>query len=166
MAESFGQLKQWRRIGVWPRGDQVRQAVGNREKPLSSTKTSVAFRLWAFFSSEATCAEPSVEWPLRRARGRGPLASASSTRTGAAGDRHGHGHTEPGSASRADRRRVAWSTPLSKSRTLRRHATKGAEVEPVAGGPASADGQAEPGGAIRLYPAGDIAAPIDEQPAG
>ncbi len=49
IADSLGQLKQWRRIGACPRGDRVRQAVGSSENPLSSTKTSVAFRRRAFF---------------------------------------------------------------------------------------------------------------------
>src|SRR3990172_5029287 len=166
MAESFGQLKQWRRIGVWPRGDQVRQAVGNREKPLSSTKTSVAFRLWALFSSEAKCAAPSAGWRLRRVRGHGLWASASSSRTGAAGGRHDPGHNEPRNASRADRRRVVWSTLRSRSHEIRRPAPTSAGAEPVAGGPASVDDPAAPGGATRRLRADDTAAPLDERPDG
>ena len=37
--EAFFQPNRWRRIGVWPRGDQVRRTGGIRETADSSKKT-------------------------------------------------------------------------------------------------------------------------------
>lgn len=61
IADSLGQLKQWRRMGVCPLGDQVRQAVGNNEKPLSSTKTSVALSRRAFFYPRPGVLDPAPD---------------------------------------------------------------------------------------------------------
>lgn len=121
-----------------------------------TAKRSTASALVCCFGSPATFA----------ADVGGPFVPSGSIRAGAAGREYGPGYSEPGSASRADRRCVARSTPLPQSRRLWHHALKGAGVAPVARGSASADAQAGPGGAIPLHLAGDIPGPIDEPPGG
>jgi len=49
MAESRFQLNGEMKIGVCPRGDQVRLTLGRSEKPLSSRKTSRDLVSRAFF---------------------------------------------------------------------------------------------------------------------
>jgi hypothetical protein len=47
--EAFFQARRWRRIGVWPRWDQVRRTGGISETADSSKKTSQADSAAALF---------------------------------------------------------------------------------------------------------------------
>lgn len=68
MADSFGQLRQWRRMGVWPRGYHVRQAVGSSEKP-RALQTSMRCEVCHCGSASSTL------WTRRKILRLGSMAS-------------------------------------------------------------------------------------------
>jgi len=98
-----------------------------------------------FFSSVARWTEPNAGWPPRRVRG-GP-ASANSSRSGAAGGRHGHGQNAPGSDARSDRRCAGRSRLATRIRRLRLPARADAAAGASVGGPAWAVVRGVGGGA-------------------
>ena len=147
MADRFGQLRQWSRSGVSPRGAQVLHAVGSSKKPLSSTKTSVAFSFCAFFLAGARCVGSSTGWPARRARARDRWATASSSRSDATGGRHDRGQSAPESVARSTGPRAGWSRRARASRRLRPRAPADAEAVPVVREPAWVGVRAAVGGA-------------------
>jgi hypothetical protein len=126
----------------------------------------VAFRWQAFFLRAAMCARPSAGWPSRPARERDRWASANSSRSGGAVDTHDRGHSERGSAARADRPRAGWSRRARESRRLRHPAPTDAGVERVVPGPAWVDGRGAGCGAVRPLRDGGTVAPTDARPDG
>ena len=127
-------------MGVCPRGDHVRHAVGSSEKPLSCTKTSVAFTRWAFFFAAARCARPRAGWPSCPARGHGCSASANSSQSNGTSDTPDRGPSERGNTARSDWRPVVWSTPRSRSREPRPPVRAGGTTGPASVAGVSAEG--------------------------
>jgi len=90
-----------------------------------------------FFSSPARGVSPNAGWRPGRVRERGGPASASSSRSGAAGGQHDRDHSAPGSGAQSDPPLAAWSRSAKRIRKPRPPARAGAEAARVERGPVS-----------------------------
>ena len=84
------------KIGVSPRGAQVRQTTGCCESPLSSSKTSQACRRLAFFLAAPSVASSTARWLSRPVRGPAGPAVGGTTPTPAGSARHAQDGAAPG----------------------------------------------------------------------
>ena len=111
-----------------------------------------------FFSSPARGVSPNAGWRPGRVRERGGPASASSSRSGAAGGQHDRDHSAPGSGAQSDPPLAAWSRSAKRIRKPRPPARAGAEAARVERGPVSS-GVRDADGGVPVAAGGDRGRP-------
>src|SRR6201998_3276156 len=164
--ERVFQLKLYCRMGVCPRGAQVRQRCGRWLSPLSSIKTRMRPSFSAFFLALATPSSATGEPALHCAPGLAPPVAADSSPDSRESSRHGPRDSAPEIPARSNRPPGDMSTVESHSLSARDLRPEVSLAAAAASHPSAACGRRVPLCAARTYLGCDNRAPNQPPSAG